>query len=476
MISQITGLRDLKLGSNNLCGELSFAISSLRSLEVLDLRNNQLTSLPESIAELTRLRILDVSQNGLRSLPLDILQQLPLTELSASKNKLAGVLAGVGEMELPQLQILDVSVNSLTSLTVGDLRLPSLHQLSCSSNRLGSLPNLATWESLLTLSAEDNSIEDLPEGFTALRKIRNVDLSGNNIKVLDNDIGRMESLHMFRISGNPLRERKFSSMTIDDLRKALRARLEPEEVAPEESLDDYTSRPGSPNGPSSSHWPIKPGGILDRSNTQSSSLDSGPCAQVAAGYPIKVLELHHNLLNEIPRSVDFFAATLTTLNLSHNQLTSESMLSSPLELPALKELNLSSNSITSLGPLLQLLSAPLLETLNISHNRLTSLPILRSTFPSLINVLASNNQIADLDPDAVRGLRVLDVSSNDIGSLNARIGLLGGPGGLERLDVSGNRFRVPGYRVLEKGTEATLAWLRDRIPANEVNGSMGETF
>jgi hypothetical protein len=82
-------------------------------------------------------------------------------------------------------------------------------------------------------------------------------------------------------------------------------------------------------------------------------------------------------------------------------------------------------------------------------------------------LLASHNTIRELSPETVTGLKVLDCSSNDIGSLNPRIGLLGGPGGLERLDVSGNRFRVPKYTVLEKGTGAILAWLKDRIPADE---------
>jgi Leucine-rich repeat (LRR) protein len=137
-------------------------------------------------------------------------------------------------------------------------------------------------------------------------------------------------------------------------------------------------------------------------------------------------------------------------------------------LPTLKELNLSSNTFNSLQSLIQHLKAPQLEKLDISFNRLTSLPVLRTHFPSLVNLFASHNTIRELSPESVKGLRILDCSSNDINSLNARIGLLGGPGGLQRLDVSGNRFRVPKYTILEKGTEATLAWLRDRIPAGEL--------
>jgi Leucine-rich repeat (LRR) protein len=148
-----------------------------------------------------------------------------------------------------------------------------------------------------------------------------------------------------------------------------------------------------------------------------------------------------------------------------------------LELPVLKDLNLSSNTFNSLQPLIQHLHVPQLEKLDISFNRLTNLPPLKTHFPSLSTLLASNNTIRELSPDAVKGLRVLDCSSNEISNLNARIGLLGGmPGGLEKLDVKGNRFRVPKYTILDKGTEATLAWLRDRIPATsrETSPSAGD--
>jgi Leucine-rich repeat (LRR) protein len=472
VISQITSLRDLKIGNNDLTGDLSTAIAELHNLEVLDIQHNRLTSLPEGLAELVRLRVLNLSENAFTSLPFETLHRLPLIELSAAKNKLDGVLIQVQDVELPQLQVLDVSANSLSSLALDKLRLPALHQLSCAANRLASLPDMTSWQSLLTLAAEDNNISSIPEGFTELAKVKNVDLAGNNIKILDDRIGLMGSLDIFRISGNPLREKKFSSMTAEDLKRALSARLAPPEteVVQEESSEVFTSCPSSPTRPSSSSWPVKVGGVLDRSNTQSSSLDSVIVAETAANNTIRVLDLRHNLFKEIPSPVTFFASTLTTLILSHNELASDTFLNDDLELLSLKALNLSSNTFTSLHTLTTYLHAPVLEKLDISFNRLPSLCILRSSFPQLTVLLASNNSIKELHPEAVKGLKVLDCSSNDIESLNPRIGLLGGPGGLERLDVSGNRFRVPKYTVLEKGTEATLMWLRDRIPVGEEGG------
>ncbi|KAH8784090.1 hypothetical protein F5882DRAFT_327395 [Hyaloscypha sp. PMI_1271] len=475
VLSQIKSLRDLKIGGNVLAGPLDASITNLQNLEVLDLQRNSITSLPEGFSELLQLRVLNINENRFTSLPFQTLRRLPLIELSAAKNNLTGTLVTADVEELPKLQILDVTSNALSSLDLsGVLSLPSLHQLSCSSNRLTGLPDMASWVSLLTLAAEDNNIESIPDGFVTLPKVKNVNFNGNNLRVLDDRIGGMESLDILRIGGNPLRDKKFSGMTTEDLKRALKARMAPPEPEADKEVDTdgaFYSAPVSPISPrsASSEWPVKPGGVLDRSNTQSHSLNPVVAADVAANHPIKVLELHHNLFKEIPSAVAFFAATLTTLSLAHNELTSDTFLNDDLEMPALKELNLSSNTFNSVQPLIQHLKAPLLERLDISFNRLNSLPPLKRYFPSLITLLASNNTIRELSPESVKGLRVLDCSSNDINSLNARIGLLGGPGGLEMLDVKGNRFRVPKYTILEKGTEATLSWLRDRIPAGEMS-------
>ena len=70
-------------------------------------------------------------------------------------------------------------------------------------------------------------------------------------------------------------------------------------------------------------------------------------------------------------------------------------------------------------------------------------------------------------------MHTVNLSSNNIESLPAEIGLLWDEG-LRNLEVGSNAFRVPNYRILEKGTEATLRYLRDKLPAREdatmVNG------
>lgn len=514
IIAQCTNLRDLKLGNNLLYGPLEDAFI-LENLEILDLHGNNISALPSGIDGMKRLRILNLDENAFETLPFQSLSALPLSELLVRKNKLTGTLIESGVEAFSQLQILDCSSNQLAHITSPDakqpLRLPSLHQLTVSANRLKSLPDMSSWESILTINADDNNLSVFPDGFITRHTLRHVGFSSNDIRIVPPEIARMDGLAMLRITGNPLRDRKFTSLTTEELKDALLARLEPlpsEEAGGIENFangiysiganytsakstkppalttydgdeegqsdsDNFATPPTSaPHSParsrshtlSSQTWPIKSGGILDRSNTQSSSLHPVVCSKIAVAQSVREVRLQHNTFTQFPNSLSFFSDTMTSLSLSHNQLTGESWLTEQLDLTALRELSLQSNFCTSLVPLTTYLCAPNLEKLDVSLNRIVRIPVLRDFFPSLTILLISNNRLDELDPDTIQGMKVVDASNNEIAHLNPRLGLLG----LERLDVMGNRFRVPRWNVLQRGTEATLRWLRGRVPVAEM--------
>lgn len=553
----MTSLRDLKLAKNLFFGPMHQGLSKLSSLEILDLHGNNISALPRNMHDMARLRMLNLSENSFESLPFEELARLPLTDLQLRKNKLSGTLIDEPIDALPELQTLDASSNNLERLVpLGtSIALPVLHALSLSMNRLQGLPDMTSWTSLLTLTVDENSISGIPNSFTTLERLRHADFSSNDIRVVPAEVAKMDSLTMLRLSGNPLRDRRFVSMTTEELKDALAARLEPpppyhesgpgarafvpsfiaaskaEMAEMEARAGDAGAQPGhhdgggdgavddgdndsrsdmdecfatpptsAPQSPertraarsrsrsqtvsslrsrsrtlSSQTWPVRPGGVLDRSRTESSSLHPVVCSKVAAEHRVREVRLQHNLFAGLPNSLSFFSETLTVLSLAGNQLVGESYLGEDMDFLALRELDLSSNRITTLEPLARHLRAPVLEKLDVSFNRLNALPRnLKDAFPMLRVLLASNNQIAELEPDMVRGLGVVDASSNDISRLNPKLGLLGGSGGLERLDVMGNRFRVPRWSVLERGTDATLRWLRSRVPVAEMAAWRGE--
>ncbi|CAN8097939.1 unnamed protein product [Discula destructiva] len=531
-ICRIEAIRDLKLGGNLLWGQLEPCFGQLTNLEILDLHGNNLQSLPSNFTELRRLRVLNIAENSFESLPFEMLSKLSLTQLNARKNKLSGVLVEDGVEVLSTLQNIDVSSNQLTAIVRqhGTIEMPALTQLCVSMNRIQTLPDISTWTELITLTADENNINMFPDGLTDLQRLKTVDFSSNDIRIVPAEVGRMSNLSMLRLSGNPLRDKKFVSAPIDEIKEVLVARLSPPLSAmgvydngngliAEAITSNDASPAGSPSwGDSASPrkgedendrfdiedsltrpatvmvstarsrsaslaavtWEVKPGGILDRSRTQSSSLHPVACSKIAETQSIRDVRLPHNLFSMLPESLSFFAETLTTLSLAHNQLVGETYLGSGVELdfPVLKELNLSTNHITSLTPLVNRFFAPNMEKLDVGVNRIASLPtrsthetenrVLRDAFPRLSVLILANNHLADLDPESIRGLKIFDATNNDIAHLNPRIGLLGGAGGLERLDVTGNRFRVPRWNVLERGTEATLRWLRSRVPVADM--------
>ncbi|MCJ1467457.1 hypothetical protein MMC07_006082 [Pseudocyphellaria aurata] len=475
LLGQVHSIRELRLGENLLDGDSTEFMSSLKSLEVLDLRDNAITDISAGLADLVHLRILNLAGNKLSSVPFSRLRSLPLVELDAARNQLKGTLIPQSVDGFPTLRTLDVSSNALTGLLENEATaLSSLEVLNVAENRLCSIPHMSKWTELRTLSAGGNRISVIPEGLTTLEKLRNIDLTRNNLKALDYSIGLMDSLTTLRIANNPLRERRHLTMATEELKIELRNRLIPDE--PAEPFEPASPQQDFPTSSKScTKWPVTPGGILDRSSTSLETVNATDLEPILETNNIKSLLLHHNALTSIPSAIALAQATLTTLDLGYNRLSiSSSYFPSALALPQLTTLSLASNALPSLLPLLNSLTAPRLVTLDISHNRLTSLlPPLRHAFPLLTTVLASENAIDDLPIDAVRGLRTLDVSANEISHLRPELGLLGSSsspdeeeergGTLQELRVGGNRFRVPRREVLERGSAALLAWLRGKV-------------
>lgn len=481
-ICDLTGLQELRLAKNGLSGTLPSEVGNMTALQILDLSDNQLDKLPADMANMRHLQKLLLSGNRFSSLSLHLLPAESLLELDLSKNMLGGTFDAENDLSAFQkLKSLNISFNSLKGLCTDAFDLSSLQTLAVHNNRITELPERLACSQLTTLTASENALASIPSSFYALRSLRNADLSGNSIKTIESDIANMGNLSALNLAGNPLREKKYLTMNVDDIKTDLTRRAAPIEGAKVRSTDSASAiglstslEGGSDSTEHQLHQPK--GGILDLSSRSLPGLDPSSVDLTA---PIHTIRLANNDFTALPIELlmhPSIRGSLRSLDMSHNpSLHPTDYLTSEIDLPLLQSLYIVSTGLTTLETLTTYLKAPNLRELNISCHRMTGhLPLVRTYYPLLTTLLASDNWFESIDVEAVRGLEVLDIRNNEIELLPPGIGLLGNHAGktetgrLRSLESSGNKFRVPRLMVLEKGTEATLRDLRRMIPAEEV--------
>ncbi|MFN6125552.1 MAG: leucine-rich repeat domain-containing protein [Dolichospermum sp.] len=154
----------------------------------LDLRNNQLTRLPEAIAQLSNLRVLDLSYNQLTTLPEAIAQLSPLSVLNLSDNQLTTLPEAIAQ--LSHLRELDLSYNQLKTLPEAIAQLSPLSVLNLSYNQLTTLPEaIAQLSHLSLLYLSNNQLTTLPEAIQQLSQLEKLDLRGNHLNIPEEILG-----------------------------------------------------------------------------------------------------------------------------------------------------------------------------------------------------------------------------------------------------------------------------------------------
>ncbi|XP_067106976.1 E3 ubiquitin-protein ligase LRSAM1 isoform X1 [Osmerus mordax] len=103
-------------------------INSLATLKVLDLHDNQLTSLPHDIGQLSSLQVLNVENNLLKALPEGIGDLRFLQTLNVKGNHLSELPISVGQMS--SLRNMDISENTIRELPQILARVRTLESLT----------------------------------------------------------------------------------------------------------------------------------------------------------------------------------------------------------------------------------------------------------------------------------------------------------------------------------------------------------
>jgi internalin A len=195
-----TGATELDLRNMQLT-ELPDSLGQLTQLTELNLSNNQLTTLPDWLGQLSQLRTLTLFSNQLNSLPESIGQLANLVVLSIFRNKMTTLPNEL--FAINQLQSLRIGENPFTkSLDFLEWRkLINLEELQIDGLGLTALPNwLEQLKNLKLLFIDNNQISDISSLFATHPNLTWLGLGGsfgepgNPLKMLPDDINRLTLL------------------------------------------------------------------------------------------------------------------------------------------------------------------------------------------------------------------------------------------------------------------------------------------
>ncbi|KAJ4411621.1 Protein nud1 [Gnomoniopsis sp. IMI 355080] len=167
-------------------------------MKEIELRDKKLGSLHMLDRFCSRLVRLNAAQNSIRAL-----DGIPTTvrELTISRNLLSDLTSWD---RLANLQYVDISNNEIKSLS-SFRSLVHLRDLVADNTGLTNLDGIKYHETLLTVSARGNAIQELDFEGTCLQRLTNLDLEGNKIRKVEN-LHELSSLSHLCLKGNLLVE------------------------------------------------------------------------------------------------------------------------------------------------------------------------------------------------------------------------------------------------------------------------------
>ena len=173
---QLKGIKRLTL-SDHLTSFPLEILTLAETLEVLDLSNNQLSSLPDEIKKLHKLKIIFASKNKFEHLP-EVLGQCPNLEMVGFKSN---KIKQVSEHSLPEkLRWLILTDNQIESLPERLGERPRLQKLALAGNRLKQLPqSLSQAKNLELIRISANQLAEFPQHLFELPKLAWLAFSGN---------------------------------------------------------------------------------------------------------------------------------------------------------------------------------------------------------------------------------------------------------------------------------------------------------
>lgn len=403
-LSQLRSLDMSYCALKLLSPELLMKSSSLRKLS---LKHNYIDELTEpAFQNLWNLTELDISQNLITNIRPGCFSHLPsLKQLNLSGNRLSsfkGEFFITRRSNGTKLEVLDLSGNDLSYLFPSSFRVhPKLQKLIATQNRFSFFPAelVVGLHHLQIVDLGENMLKSLEEfDFGKLPRLRTLKLNNNLLdSISETAFHNSTQLQVIDLSGNKLErlgERTFQGLgrlQLLDLSNNLLSEL-PDSIFERSKLR-----------------------MLENINLSDNMFEVPPLKTLQRQYFfLNSVNLARNKLREIPPD-DSIMVNIKVLDLSFNNLTTESIANVLGEPKTVRELNLAGTGISHITRL----ETPFLQNLNLSYNEISEIPEKVFERPTLLEVLdLSNNNIASISGTKVwnklKNLEVIDLSSNPI--------------------------------------------------------------
>jgi len=203
-IGLLPNLKELDISNRyygyNRINKLTFLpewIGNLINLTKLDIENNALTHLPKSIENLRNLTNLNIENNALTQLPNSIGNLTKLTSLDINNNSLTHLPKSIGN--LTNLTYFNISSNSITQLPNSIGQLTNLTNFYYGSNKIEYLPenigNLVNLKHFVIIER----IHRIPNSICNMSKLESLTIKSNIIDSIPENIGNLKNLKELEI-------------------------------------------------------------------------------------------------------------------------------------------------------------------------------------------------------------------------------------------------------------------------------------
>ncbi|KAI4461761.1 leucine rich repeat [Holotrichia oblita] len=356
-------LQILNLSHNELI-DVSEKIGDLIMLQQLDLSNNNLIHLPPGLGYLVRLTDVNLSHNQLTELPSDIVNLRGVTKLDVTHNNLKNLPPRMGEMR--KLQTLHAQHNDIENLPSFE-GCDYIQELHFGNNYIKIIPSEFCEDAvnLKILDLRDNKIKELPKEIAMLQHVIRFDLGNNELTSLPNTLGLLPHLQNLQIEGNIIKHIRQDIIKGGTSRilKYLRDKLNEEELALSTvATKTFTAEVNLfPN-----KYTMKNSRSLNLAmkdlttiNIPNTVFDDAVAAEVV------VVDLCKNKLASVPEGLEKLRDNIMELNISMNQI--KTLPDNICDFKKLQYLDLGKNALDNLPD--NLGSLLCLRELVISNNR-----------------------------------------------------------------------------------------------------------